>query len=165
MGMISIAILAAIAIVLGVILGVALDLWLGLVSKPSDKAGEYHLKSLGAALPILYVLLSWVALVVSVNANSVAAMEVHPVHVPLHYIPGFILSVLPIPIFGKVLDGLSPPVTEASRGTHDHHLEHGLYGIIIYIPICVIGFVIFAIWPTVLGGVFGWVRGLGAYVP
>ena len=147
MSMVSIAVLGVISIMLGGVLGGDLNLWLDIVSRPSDAAGKYYIKSLGACFPLLYVLLSWTALVVSVNARYVGEMDIHPIQAPLHYLPGLVLSVLPIPIFGNVLLGLRPPVTEANRGSHDHHLEHCFFALI-YVFICVVGFVIFAIWGT-----------------
>lgn len=161
MSMVSIMVLGAISIVLGGILGGTLNFWLGIVSRSSDVAGKYHIKSLGACFPLLYVLLSWTALVVSVNARYVGEMDIYPVQVPLYYLPGLMLSVLPIPIFGTVLLGLRPPVTEANKGSHDHHLEHCFFAVI-YVFICVVGFVLFAIWPTLLEPLFSWARELGA---
>jgi len=144
------------ALVWGGAVAVGLALWLDRVSSPHDEPGAYHAKALVACLPVVYLLLAWVGFVATVNRNSVTQMHGGSI---FHYIPGLFLSVLPLAAYGKIL--LGPSGMSSSGGGHDHELEHAIFGIAIYLPLCVIAFILFSIWPGLLNVGFGWVRWLG----
>ena len=161
MSMVSIMVLGAISIVLGGILGGTLNFWLGIVSRSSDVAGKYHIKSLGACFPLLYVLLSWTALVVSVNARYVGEMDIYPVQVPLYYLPGLMLSVLPIPIFGTVLLGLAHRSPKQIKDRMTITWSTVSLPLFTFLSVSLGSFSL-AIWPTLLEPLFSWARELGA---
>jgi hypothetical protein len=153
--------MALIAALLGVALSVLLSFWLRLVRRPTDKPGRYHAKSLVACIPLLYIFLSWMACVVSfIRAHATMnAMPIGSFHIPLHF-ASVLLAFLPIPLFGKSLSALSPEpqVDSPYYGSHDHELEHQIYAWIIYVPVCLLAYIAFAIWPTLLNNLFGWAR-------
>ena len=162
MNLLAIVGLSITAVALGVGLAILVNFWLELVAKPSDQAGAYHAKSLWICLPNFYLFLSWTAFIAAVNRNAIQESHISDfIWMLFNHIPGLALSVLPISIFGLVISHLNPPLSSKSHGSHDHHLEHSFLSIL-YAPLCVGAFILFAIWPRFLDAIFGWARSIAA---